>query len=429
MSKAASQALGKAASPAAAEAGANPLVADVARLAPSSGIQFIDFTIPAPAVAAMLARYVEERDEADGALLIPLVEGADGDGVEWHPVTGEQLPSGASLWVTGHQALEPFLDSWVPLPYFRFLGRRDGSELRFDEGPVDWVRLYMARPADGLREADEIRAVIAVDTRIAELSRVDQRDYLAPNMDDVVFAPVFRLACDVTHLDAFLGAPWVDTWLSARLDDHRRRSTGQPAAGQAPFALEHLARYLTLLRLLDQAAPMPHLQFLDTRSAHWRHRRSGVDLMLDLDSTDTAALLRTGAAAGAGVLPDTVGLRLRELSRPTECHSGPIDTLVEFARADFGDARSARLSGRTDAFAWPSLVRVGKEARRLSQRPSAAPGETGLHGLVRGICDLQPHPSVWRFARETQEAETARASGTSGSGRIGSDPSDRKSVV
>ena len=88
--------------------------------------------------------------------------------------------------------------------------------------------------------------------------------------------------------------------------------------------------------------------------------------------------------------------------------------MAEFAPSHFGDRRASLLSGRADAFSWPSLVRIGAEAVRLSQRPSAVPGETGLHGLMRGLGETAPYAGVWRFSR-AEEASTEPGAMVSGS--------------
>ncbi len=97
-------------------AGANPLVAAVSRLVPFSGIQFVDIAIRTASLSATAGKFIEEPDPEVGPLLVPLNERADCDGVEWHPLTGERLAPYQSHWISGYQALEPFLEQWIPLP-------------------------------------------------------------------------------------------------------------------------------------------------------------------------------------------------------------------------------------------------------------------------------------------------------------------------
>ncbi len=397
-------------------AGANPLIATVSRLIPRSGIQFIDLRIDASALSATRGRFVEDDDPDHGPLLVPLVEQPDKDGIEWHPITDERLGPNQALWLSGHDALEPFLGSWIPLPYFRFLGRNEDGEPRFDVGPANWARLYVERPQKDLRDIKALKAVLAIDTQVDSRSRIEQSDYVAPNLDDVVFAPTFKLATDSIHLDDFLSAQWFDAWLTrlfTRYEADRGKDASKPAGHNDartgdPITLERVARYLTLLNVLDIDTVMPQLQFVDVRSAHWRTRHTAVDLLLDIDSPDTeAAIIASGESASPDRGKSSEPLRIRDLSRPTLTHTGPFRTLAEFAAPNFGDDRSSMLSGRSNAFFWPSLVRVGTEGLRLSNAASAAPGQTGLHSLLRGLRQTAPLEGVWRFGHANGEAEEA----------------------
>lgn len=387
----------------------HPLIASVARLVPYSGIQFIDISIPTRSLAATLAKFVEDADPVDGHILIELSQAPDAYGVEWHPVTHEPLGPNQSLWVNGFQALEPFAGRWLPLPYLRFLGRSEDGKARYDKGPVNWARLYIDEPAEGFRQTEVVQGVLAIDTQVDNESRIDQDDYLAPNVDDVVFGPVFRLAAEPAHLGDFLGGAWFDTWIAQTFSQFRQRQPSQSVAAsleaRAPFTLEHVARYLTLLKVLDQHVQMPQLQFIDVRSPHWRSRTSGVDLILDIDSKDTAATIVGRHAKSAGGWPVSEILKVRDLMRPTHVHHAPFPSATEFAAPNFGDAQASRLSGRLDAFKWPSLVRVGEEGTRLAMSATASPGHTGESDVLRGLNDTRPHAGVWRFSRGDVEGQ------------------------
>ena len=383
------------------------MIASVARLVPFSGIQFIDITIPSRTLAATVAKFVEDDDPVDGNILIEVSRAPDAYGVEWHPVTGEPLAPNQSLWLNGFQALEPYVGRWLPLPYLRFLGRNEDGQARFDKGPVNWARVFIEEPAEGLRHAEVVQGVLAIDTQVDGKSRMDQDDYLAPNVDDVVFGPVFRLAAAPAHLGDFLASAWFDDWLSQMFAAFRQRQPVSPAAASAsarePFALEHVARYLTLLKVLDQHVKMPQLQFLDVRTPHWRSRTGNVDLILDIDSKDTAATIVGRNVNAAGGWPTSEILKVRDLVRPTHVHHAPFQSATEFAAPDFGNAQASRMSGRLDAFSWPSLVRIGEEGARLAMSSSAAPGHTGVSNVLRGLNDTRPHAEVWRFSRADAE--------------------------
>lgn len=387
-------------------AGANPLVAAVSRLVPFSGIQFIDLAIRTASLSATAGKFVEEPDPEAGPLLIPFSERTDCDGVEWHPLTGERLAPSQTLWISGFQALEPFLGAWIPLPYLRFLGRGEDGEPRYDKGPSNWVRLYLERPAEGLRNVDALKAVVAIDTQVDTLSRIDQREYLLPNSDDVVFAPIFKLVSDAAHVGDFVESDWFDAWLTRlyakfeELGSRQAASSPNSAKVETAFALERVARYLSMLNVLDTALEMPQLQFVDIRSAHWRTRSGSVDLLLDIDTAQTsAAIVPSRDEPPSEAKPVAEALRFRDLSCPTRVHEGPFATVAEFSATNFGDEHASLRSGRLDAFFWPSLVRVGAEGLRLSHAPGAAPGQTGLCALINAAGDTEAHAEIWRFSR------------------------------
>lgn len=398
-------------------AAANPLVSAVSRLVPFSGIQFIDLAVRTASLSATAGKFIEEPDPEFGRLLIPLSERADCDGVEWHPLTGERLSPSQTLWISGFQALEPFLGSWIPLPYLRFLGRGEDGEPRHDKGPSNWVRIFFEQPAEGLRNADVVRAVLAIDTQVDAAGRMDQHDYLFPNNDDVVFAPMFRLASDASDIDHFLASDWFDAWLTRLYAKFQGPDAGlaasfsnaampRPAFSPA-FNLERVARYLSMLKVLDTALDMPQLQFIDVRSAHWRTRSSGVDLLIDIDTEQTsAAIVPSRDEPPNEVMPATQALRLRDLACPTRTHEGSFPTVAEFSPPDFGDEHASLRSGRLDAFYWPSLVRVGAEGQRLSHATGASPGQTGLAGFADALEDAQAHADIWRFCRSDAASQS-----------------------
>lgn len=384
----------------------NPLFSSVIRLVPCSGIQFMDLEVSTKTLGGTLNKFLKDDDPELGALLIRLPDDARVDGYELHPVTRRPLGLEDTLWLTGYQAIEPFIGTWIPLPYLRFIGRKEeGPGARYDKGPNNWVRLYIEPPPEGLREAATLKVVVAFDTEVESKSRTDQEHYLAPNTDDVFFGPVFMLAPEPEELSDFLCEPWLDEWVSATFAGYRDRVGNQKAdESRAAYHLEHVARYLTLLKYLGQAAGLPQVRFVNTTATHWQSRTFGVDLVIDMDESETAAMIvDSRAGSGPSRMPQVESLRLRDLSHPTKMHEGPFSTTAEFAPPVFGDSAASRRSGRSDAFFWPSLVRVGGEGRRLALRASATPGLTGLSGVVRGLVETQPRTGVWRFSRHDHE--------------------------
>ncbi len=395
----------------------------VCRLVPASGLQFIDAGLDAAHLPMLRAWFTEDEIETTtGArrVLLPLANDAGTDGTIWHPLTFKPLGPNDTLSFTGLEALEPFLDTWVPVPFLRYLGRTDAGHLRYDQGPSNWARVFVAKPAEGLRGADRLQVVFAFDTRLDMRSRADQTPYLAPNSDDALFASTFMLADAPEELSDYLSQGWIDTWVRDICRAHTASAslTGFDEAGftttQTPdedFALAHIARYLTFLKILKRAATPPQIRFVDSISKTLPAAMSGLDLVIDFGAADTTALLiprnQTRDPDISMVARSAVPLHLRDLSNPVDVHSGPIPTMVEFDNQTFGNAALSRRSGRHDAFAWTSLVRIGVEAKRLALRSNATEGITGLNDIASGLDQTSPSDVLWRFS--TADTPTAKS--------------------
>ena len=152
---------------------------------------------------------------------------------------------------------------------------------------------------------------------------------------------------------------------------------------------------------------MPEVRFADTIQRRYPIRKTTVDLVVDIGDAETTAMLvdvtgdATAQLATAGYAEM---LRLRDLSEPNTIHEGPFPTAVEFNASPFGDAGLSRESGRPDAFQWPSLVRIGEEARRLSLRRNGTDGVTGLNNLRAFLLDDKASPGLWRQSTEDGSA-------------------------
>jgi hypothetical protein len=382
-------------------AAALSVAAPFVRLVPSSGVQFLDFTISTDGLSRTVGQFSEDHIETETGqrtVLVDVGRDAGEDGVVWHPLTKRPLGPDEFLTVSGFAGLEPFLDTWVPLPYLRFRGRNAGQVVH-DAGPSNWVRAYIASPRDGLRAAKSLNVVLAFDTKLAPVYGTGEAADVGPSAYDALFGSTFQFNDKLADLGMFVSEPWVDGWLQGSFRDFARRSTGStgPATGAGGrFQLEHVARYLTYLAVLTRGTTLPQIRFADSFSNAWQMPVTGVDLVLDIAAEKTCALLIArdpslgdGASADA-VLAGAEPLYLRDLNDPVRVHSSPPSTAVEFDSQSFGNIVASRRSGRTDAFMWPSLVRVGAEAERLALRASATPGVTPA-ASIRGRSLLAKH--------------------------------------
>lgn len=427
------------------EGGKRALFAGLLRLVPYSGVQFRDVEIPRELCDRLKTRFIEEQFDDDGMsqrILLPLEDckpaetvppaAAPADDAEpaipgdrplrprpilperlIHPVTGKPVDPASIMEVTGASVVECFAGRWMPLPYLRFIGRDAQQRPTFDAGPTNWARAYFT-PVDA-DPAAPIRVTLAFDTSLMQQSRLDTDSYLAPNTDDAAFGSTFLCASSVDEISTLLGEPWVETWLAAAMKANARPTTepqaAEPTAAELDYHHLPIARYLTCLRLLASAGVMPEVRFTDTIQHRYPITNTSVDLILDIGDSETTALLVDVPSEAPGEFVATAGyaelLHLRDLSEPNVSHSGPFPTAAEFDAAPFGDANLSRESGRLDAFTWPSLVRIGHEARRLALRGNGTEGVTGLSNLRSFLLDDNASPGLWRQSTNDSNASEA----------------------
>lgn len=385
---------------------------------PYSGIQLLDFGFNIDALSRGSAAFSERLAEQRAA----------GEVWRLHPHTGDEerdahIPPPAAegeedYTVSKIKAMEPFLRKWTPVPVLRIrpgLGPR-GQE-SYDGGPSTWARLYVLElderePGTGFTH----RAILALDTELDESDDADGPDalYLAPTIKDAAEEREFRLACNPEQMAWFLRRPvvetdgsefdqqkWVDEWLRGQFLAFKQaqRPNRELRPEDLPYRFEHWARYLALLRLLEEAIRPPKLRLIDTVSDDRRYQCVEVDLVLDVGNSRTCGILVESYPNDSRVdLNNSYALAMRDLGRPELYHRRPFESRVEFAQVDFGPEHIARRSGRSrPAFLWPSLVRVGPEATRLVRAAEGTETVSGLSSPKRYLWDLQPVSQDWRF--------------------------------
>jgi len=366
------------------------------RLVPGSAIQFLDFTLAGSTVAAVRRSFIEDRSAPDGSLYAAVME----DGVLYHPVTGAVADAAATLTLSGIQALEPFLDAWLPLPIMRVREPAAGAEFaELDEGPSNWARVFISRAR--IQDADaSYRVVLALDTACDKTARTEGRSYSAPSLDDVRSGALFRFSDEEADIAWFVSEAWVDDWLK---EIYQSRRPADELETDRP-TLEYLACFLTLLTTLSEACGIPDIAFV---APHHERVPVGVDLILDIGHARTAAFVREGtrgtrrATATRGATP----IAIRDLSQPWRVHDGVMSSRLEFMAPSFGREALSRLSGRTNAFLWPSIVRVGAEAERLAAQQPTTDHTVPPTSPIRYLWDEQRSPAPWRFARPAGGAE------------------------
>ena len=118
----------------------------VVPLIPNSGVQFLDYEFDAEAARRVPFRFFAD----DSQNLHPMIEVEDEDndsyvsamGADYGKKVGEIAADDERLYsVSPAKILETFHRHWLPVPVFL---QMDKSVNKFDNGPTNWARLYVA---------------------------------------------------------------------------------------------------------------------------------------------------------------------------------------------------------------------------------------------------------------------------------------------
>jgi hypothetical protein len=319
---------------------------------------------------------------------------------------GRRRAAEPNLVITAKDAIAPFIDKWVPVP---FLQMRPNNQFR--EGPADWARIRVvdleARYGAGFRDeqGNRYRCVLAFDTGL--IAEAEGRAYLAPSSKDVTAGALFALAPQQRANHWLLRQGWIGQWLEELFRELHPRATAEEIDSdikQKPQ--ESTARYLAFLGLLAEAVHFPPIKLVGDAERPGRGAIE-VDLVLDVGNSRTCGLLIEAAGELGINLNDSYELALRDLSHPECVHSKPFESRVEFAQAWFGKNHLSRLGGRADAFVWPTMTRVGPEATRLAARRRGTEGNTGMSSPKRYLWDEEAQAREWRFNIAYAQDQTA----------------------
>lgn len=381
------------------------------RLVPFSGVQFVEYGINIDRIGRLSRRFVERQLPRTAWIegrptyeLVPAWDGASAEGAE--AAAGDE---DREYTVTERSALEFALGKWFPIPMLRITANVEGAE-ELDLGPTNWARARIVEAADRATGPHTHIVVFAFDTDLIE--RRPNRPYTAPSREDAANEHEFRFAHRFADIGWFLGAAhgseagpasfqqWVPAWLKEMLREFKQAQRPDRPLRDAdmPNALEHYARYLVLLELLQVAATPRVIRLTDTVSPQPAIKPVMVDLILDIGNSRTCGILIESHPNEDRVdLNNSLVLQLRDLSEPEKAYSDPFESHVELANARFGRDHLSRLSSRSRAFFWPSPVRVGPEAARFRERAQGTEAISGLSSPKRYLCDVRAVNQEWRF--------------------------------
>ncbi len=293
--------------------------------------------------------------------------------------------------INAQKALEPFIGHWVPLPIFVKSGERKDGRPSFDKGPSNWARLLVTEITEPNRDGNTHNLTLVLDTNV-EPKAEDGSIQAALSTVDVDEGAEFALAYHERDCGWFVDSDWIEEWIHRLFEDVLRRQKGRQLRDEDfPYRLEHVARYLTFLQLLNNTQVLPRMRLVNPT----RTPVTDVDLVLDVGNSRTCGIL-IEASERQGSLSESYVLELRDLSRPYLRYREPFNSRVEFGLADFGFEDLSRDSGRR-AFVWPTVTRVGPEATRLSMLAKGTEGSTGMSSPKRYLWDQWSYSHEWRF--------------------------------
>jgi len=386
---------------------------DLISIVPHSGLQFLVYHFSVEKAGRFARPFIVHTQNtirvAGGIADIELRPGWNDDDPELPP---RFKAEGADVEyeINKQRCLEPFLNTWVPVPFLAKVSSRDpdGQEVL---GPTNWCRVRLTAADPTAPEGSTHTVVFAFDTDL--LPTQAGRPYLAPSPQDAINEREFQLAKSFRDIAWFLSdkkplpdsveeldqQEWVDRWVDdAFVDMKRAQRPGRPVRPEDHEPLEHAARYVTFVQFLSVAAAVPTVRLIDTISKEPSVKPVGVDLVLDIGNSRTCGMLiETFPNQQHMDLGNSYILRLRDLGEPHRVYEGPFESDVQLAQTHFGREHLSRASMRSRAFVWPSAVRIGPEAARFRDRAEGTEGTSGLSSPKRYLCDVEPVNQEWRF--------------------------------
>lgn len=303
-----------------------------------------------------------------------------------------------------NNALEPFIDEWVPLPFIRTCEIAGTIETQYCKGPTDWARAKVSLLEKPDAQGNKYQLTIAFDTKLEpgiDLSNVDPAlIYPALTEADLKDNAEYHLISDVKHNLWFLELDWVNDWLHEFFNLFKQKKTNKVQGTSEDFYLfEHQARYISFLECLTTLNIVPNICLTDPE----RYPCVDVDLVLDIGNSRSVGMLVERQAGENLSFSNSSILELRDLSDPRHKHNNIFTSNMCFTKTSFGDSngytgRSGRLK---PSFNWPSVVRVGTEATRHALYSNREKGQTSITSPLRYLWDLKPSLQNWRYCHES----------------------------
>jgi hypothetical protein len=310
------------------------------------------------------------------------------------------------LSVSYSKAFECFCDHWIPMP---FMACND-HELISDQH-VDLARGWLTKSGDNKSGDLSYDLTLVFNSNLVKEERREEHRRL------IVFP--FKLATHEKDLENFLSQTVIANYLKKIheqfLNKSKKKGSFQPVSfieldnktddslvalrqDAQPVAVheEEKAFFLTFLEALELLDVLGSVNVITQDD----QPPNEVDLVLDLGNSRLTAIISETGRYGLPDLEHSYALQFRDLSSPTKTYCFPVETRVEFVKPFFGPKNwNTQMTGVSEAFTWPSIVRIGPEATRLAAKSGevAGGGPTGMSSPKRYLWDTKLNIRPWHF--------------------------------
>ena len=287
------------------------------------------------------------------------------------------------------KALKAYQDIWIPIPYYA--SHSHGNSFR--GGPTDWARMFIHEILETDDVSEDVKnnythtVVIAFDTKTKE----NQEKYRSPQTDDATSVGNSRFKV-VDDASQYVGLYKEDWFVAHLLKPFKEVSQGFEAS---KFA--YLGHYILLLNALNKGQCFPEIALLSAE------KEINTTLVLDIGNSRTCGLLVQTSSPDQSELDMTKVscLQIRDMTRPYKVYDRAFPMEVVFAEENFGESGPVLLredyiyENTKPIFKWPSLVRVGEEAKYLSSMFERQNAVTSMSSPKRFLWDKEESRQPW----------------------------------
>ncbi len=376
-------------------------------LVANSGIQFLDFEFdnpidfssddenfkelyPSIVVKGQFARHPAHgrhfaRFKEDKALQQCVIEGAESISINKGEVYGDEAP------VPLIDSLNLYNGVWFPVAYY---------SSGHDEGPTNWARARIVNMSD-VKDRDTggvYHVTFAFDTKIDNESK---GLHCAPTSSDINDVFTFRGCEEATKMlnDNEDGSSFVREWAKSVFEKIFPKVSNDTSCEvvkqewlENNFYEKHYLNLIAFLEFFIEPNNIKLMPFEENGS----DTPIDVSLILDVGNSRSCGILMEEDDDHSSSLMRNPQLEIRDLNAVENIYTGTFESKIQFQKANFDFNYSSDISSRLDAFVWPSLVRVGTEAKKLSAHSVGNEGNTGL---------ISPKRYLWQFDNDVLTGE------------------------